>query len=234
MPLSEQHLIASHFYYYHLNACALVFHISHRVSVSLRVTTSLWARSVWMASPLPHVACHRCVSLFVQAFVLCTLCVCVCFWLCAFVLCCRPSPCLLLCHHSILLNTHLNTLTHKRTQVEVKFDIDANGILSVTATDKGSGKKQDIKITGVFHKRNISVCELEFVPVCICQTRVCVRMCLSSLFVRVCVFIGKQNSLCNTHHNTTLHNTGASTLGKEDVERIVADADHHYCFQHTN
>ncbi|KAK9815742.1 hypothetical protein WJX72_008803 [[Myrmecia] bisecta] len=33
-------------------------------------------------------------------------------------------------------------------QVEVKFDIDANGILSVTATDKGTGKKQDIKITG--------------------------------------------------------------------------------------
>eukprot|EP00195_Chlamydomonas_chlamydogama_P004650 CAMPEP_0202920352 /NCGR_PEP_ID=MMETSP1392-20130828/76811_1 /ASSEMBLY_ACC=CAM_ASM_000868 /TAXON_ID=225041 /ORGANISM="Chlamydomonas chlamydogama, Strain SAG 11-48b" /LENGTH=678 /DNA_ID=CAMNT_0049613843 /DNA_START=151 /DNA_END=2187 /DNA_ORIENTATION=- len=33
-------------------------------------------------------------------------------------------------------------------QIEVKFDIDANGILSVTATDKGSGKKQDIKITG--------------------------------------------------------------------------------------
>ena len=34
------------------------------------------------------------------------------------------------------------------TQVEVKFDIDANGILSVTATDKGTQKKQDIKITG--------------------------------------------------------------------------------------
>ena len=33
-------------------------------------------------------------------------------------------------------------------QVEVKFDIDANGILSVTATDKGTGKAQDIKITG--------------------------------------------------------------------------------------
>eukprot|EP00775_Hariotina_reticulata_P009349 gene9349-9512_t len=33
-------------------------------------------------------------------------------------------------------------------QIEVKFDIDANGILSVTATDKGTGKKQDIKITG--------------------------------------------------------------------------------------
>ena len=32
--------------------------------------------------------------------------------------------------------------------VEVKFDIDANGILSVTATDKGTQKKQDIKITG--------------------------------------------------------------------------------------
>ena len=30
-------------------------------------------------------------------------------------------------------------------QVEVKFDIDANGILSVTATDKGTQKKQDIK-----------------------------------------------------------------------------------------
>ncbi|EFJ40669.1 heat shock protein 70B [Volvox carteri f. nagariensis] len=33
-------------------------------------------------------------------------------------------------------------------QIEVKFDIDANGILSVTATDKGTGKKQDIRITG--------------------------------------------------------------------------------------
>ncbi|XP_059460186.1 stromal 70 kDa heat shock-related protein, chloroplastic-like [Corylus avellana] len=33
-------------------------------------------------------------------------------------------------------------------QIEVKFDIDANGILSVTAIDKGTGKKQDIIITG--------------------------------------------------------------------------------------
>ncbi|GAA0139415.1 Hsp70 family chaperone [Lithospermum erythrorhizon] len=33
-------------------------------------------------------------------------------------------------------------------QVEVKFDIDANGILSVAAIDKGTGKKQDITITG--------------------------------------------------------------------------------------
>merc|ERR1711869_37858 len=33
-------------------------------------------------------------------------------------------------------------------KIEVKFDIDANCILSVTATDKGSGKKADIKITG--------------------------------------------------------------------------------------
>ncbi|KAF5175362.1 Chaperone protein dnak [Thalictrum thalictroides] len=33
-------------------------------------------------------------------------------------------------------------------QIEVKFDIDANGILSVTALDKGTGKKQDITITG--------------------------------------------------------------------------------------
>jgi len=33
-------------------------------------------------------------------------------------------------------------------QIEVRFDIDANCILSVTATDKGSGKKGDIVITG--------------------------------------------------------------------------------------
>lgn len=33
-------------------------------------------------------------------------------------------------------------------QSEVKFDSDANGILSVTAVDKGTGKKQDITITG--------------------------------------------------------------------------------------
>jgi molecular chaperone DnaK len=33
-------------------------------------------------------------------------------------------------------------------QIEVTFDIDANGILSVTAKDKGSGKEQSISITG--------------------------------------------------------------------------------------
>nr|QUE28462.1 DnaK [Porphyrostromium boryanum] len=33
-------------------------------------------------------------------------------------------------------------------QIEVTFDIDANGILAVTAKDKGSGKEQSITITG--------------------------------------------------------------------------------------
>jgi molecular chaperone DnaK len=33
-------------------------------------------------------------------------------------------------------------------QIEVTFDIDANGILNVTARDKGSGKEQSISITG--------------------------------------------------------------------------------------
>merc|ERR1712190_317333 len=33
-------------------------------------------------------------------------------------------------------------------QIEVRFDIDANCILTVTATEKGTGKKADIKITG--------------------------------------------------------------------------------------
>jgi molecular chaperone DnaK len=33
-------------------------------------------------------------------------------------------------------------------QIEVTFDIDANGILKVTAKDKGTGKSQDITITG--------------------------------------------------------------------------------------
>jgi L1 cell adhesion molecule like protein len=33
-------------------------------------------------------------------------------------------------------------------QIEVKFDIDANGILSVSAMDKGSKKRQDITISG--------------------------------------------------------------------------------------
>jgi chaperone protein DnaK len=33
-------------------------------------------------------------------------------------------------------------------QIEVKFDIDANGILSVSAKDKGTGKEQKISITG--------------------------------------------------------------------------------------
>ena len=33
-------------------------------------------------------------------------------------------------------------------QIEVTFDIDANGIISVTAKDNGSGKEQNIKISG--------------------------------------------------------------------------------------
>jgi molecular chaperone DnaK len=33
-------------------------------------------------------------------------------------------------------------------QIEVTFDIDANGVLTVTAADKATGKSQDIKITG--------------------------------------------------------------------------------------
>lgn len=33
-------------------------------------------------------------------------------------------------------------------QIEVAFDIDANGIVHVTATDKANGKSQDIRITG--------------------------------------------------------------------------------------
>ena len=33
-------------------------------------------------------------------------------------------------------------------QIEVSFDIDANGILSVSATDKGTGKEQHITIEG--------------------------------------------------------------------------------------
>ena len=33
-------------------------------------------------------------------------------------------------------------------QIEVTFDIDANGILSVTAKDKASGKVSQLKIEG--------------------------------------------------------------------------------------
>ena len=33
-------------------------------------------------------------------------------------------------------------------QIEVTFDLDANGILNVTAKDKATGKEQSIKITG--------------------------------------------------------------------------------------
>ena len=33
-------------------------------------------------------------------------------------------------------------------QIEVTFDIDASGILNVTAKDKASGKVSNIKITG--------------------------------------------------------------------------------------
>jgi molecular chaperone DnaK (HSP70) len=43
-------------------------------------------------------------------------------------------------------------------QIELKFDIDANGILSVAAVDKGTGKKQDITITGASTLPKDEVC----------------------------------------------------------------------------
>jgi molecular chaperone DnaK len=43
-------------------------------------------------------------------------------------------------------------------QIEVTFDIDANGILNVSAKDMGSGKTQDIKIT---HSSGLSDAEIE-------------------------------------------------------------------------
>lgn len=43
-------------------------------------------------------------------------------------------------------------------QIEVTFDIDANGILNVSAQDKGTGKQQQIKIT---HSSGLSESEIE-------------------------------------------------------------------------
>ena len=43
-------------------------------------------------------------------------------------------------------------------QIEVKFDIDANGILNVTATDKATGKAQQITVTA---STNLSQAEVE-------------------------------------------------------------------------
>ena len=37
-------------------------------------------------------------------------------------------------------------LQEERLQIEVTFDIDANGIVSVSAKDKGTGKEQKIQI----------------------------------------------------------------------------------------
>jgi molecular chaperone DnaK len=43
-------------------------------------------------------------------------------------------------------------------QIEVTFDIDANGILNVSAQDKGTGKQQQIKIT---HSSGLSEAEID-------------------------------------------------------------------------
>lgn len=42
----------------------------------------------------------------------------------------------------------INPAPRGTPQIEVTFDIDANGILHVSAIDKGTGKKQEISITG--------------------------------------------------------------------------------------
>jgi molecular chaperone DnaK len=44
--------------------------------------------------------------------------------------------------------TDIKPASRGEPQIEVGFDIDANGILEVSAKDKGTGKEQSIKITG--------------------------------------------------------------------------------------
>ena len=44
-------------------------------------------------------------------------------------------------------------------QIEVTFDIDANGILNVTASDKGTGKQSHVTITN--DKGRLSKSEIE-------------------------------------------------------------------------
>lgn len=71
-------------------------------------------------------------------------------------------------------------------QIEVKFDIDANGILSVTAQDKGTGKKQDITITGASTLPKDEVCHR--------------GLCVGDLHLHVCTlchwYIGLSFSYC--------------------------------------
>ncbi len=43
---------------------------------------------------------------------------------------------------------HISPAPRGVPQIEVAFDIDANGILTVSATDKATGKQQEIKISG--------------------------------------------------------------------------------------
>lgn len=68
--------------------------------------------------------------------------------------------------------------------LQVKFDIDANGILSVTATDKGTGKKQDIKITGASVLPKVRVAGAAGAGVvaaaCVCAVSCCVRLVFGS------------------------------------------------------
>ncbi|PNX63837.1 stromal 70 kDa heat shock-related protein chloroplastic-like, partial [Trifolium pratense] len=67
-------------------------------------------------------------------------------------------------------------------QIEVKFDIDANGILSVAAIDKGTGKKQDITITGASTLPGDEVSSITFIHLyklvtdpCYCTGRTVMR-----------------------------------------------------------
>jgi molecular chaperone DnaK len=53
-------------------------------------------------------------------------------------------------YNKTLGNFHLDGIAPARRgvpQIEVTFDIDANGIVNVSATDKGTGKEQHITIT---------------------------------------------------------------------------------------
>ena len=92
-------------------------------------------------------------------------------------------------------------------QVEVKFDIDANGILSVTATDKGTQKKQDIKITGA---PSAPVCQ----PLPPCAGQAAAACSPAHCRGRPALWSAER-----------LGCAGASVLSSDEVDRMVKDAE---------
>ncbi|MGO9854581.1 MAG: Hsp70 family protein, partial [Acidimicrobiales bacterium] len=105
-------------------------------------------------------------------------------------------------------------------QIEVTFDIDANGIVHVSAKDRATSKEQSMTITGQSSLGKFQLVDLPPAPRGIPQIEVTFDIDANGI-----VHVSAQDKATGKEQSMTI--TGQSSLAKDDIERMVRDAEAH-------